>query len=73
MSNEDLVAAIAVLALGIAGGIYLERKYGVSYKAERAGRAVYGGAMRVYRGGKKFYRATKAGIEAFRQTWATTV
>ena len=66
---STLIGIALLLGLGVAGGIYLERKTGVSYKVEKGARAVYRGGQRVYRTSKRAYRSAKAGYQAFRQTW----
>ena len=64
-SVASLIALALILGAGIAGGIYLERKTGVSYKVESGARAVY-------RTGQRFYRATRTGYQAFRQALSSS-
>ena len=61
----SLIALALILGAGVAGGIYLERKTGVSYKVESGARAVY-------RTGQRFYRATRTGYQAFRQALSSS-
>ena len=62
---SSLIALALILGVGVAGGIYLERKTGVSYKVESGARAVY-------RTGQRVYRATRTGYQAFRQTLSSS-
>ena len=76
---QSLMALALLLGLGVAGGIYLERKTGVSHKVETGARTVYrgaqtmfravqSGAQTVHRTGQSIFRATRTGYQAFRQS-----